>query len=557
MSRQKPLTGSENSEEGRALLQARVALFWKVIFFITLLSSGFGAVGAISAPGVDFVIVVASTAQAGLCWWLSRRGRRSIQFSRWLEAGGLLLNMSVGAFLGRYLLGSFAREHAIVTAERLSLADGYISMLELGGMAMMVAIRAALIPSSPRRTALLTAVLGLPFILVPALLLPGATGELALRPPGSGTYPWLPASTAMMWCFAAITATVISHVVYGLRAEVREARRFGQYVLERKLGEGGMGEVYRARHGMMRRPSALKLMRADRAGELNLRRFEREVQLTSRLTHPNTITIFDYGRTDDGVFYYAMELLDGATLQRIVAASGPQAPGRVVRIVTMVCGALSEAHAIGLIHRDIKPANIMLCTRGGEQDVVKLLDFGLVKNFELDRDVQLTGASVVIGTPQYLSPESILDPDAVDVRTDIYSLGAVAYYLLAGVDVFNGKSTVEVCSQHLHQQPEALSARGVSVPAELEAVVLACLAKDAKDRPQTAAELRRRLEACHVEPWDNDKALSWWSAHETALENDAAQSTAGARTIAVDGARRSSPASPALDAGGLPLRPPE
>src|SRR4030088_3123386 len=185
-----------------------------------------------------------------------------------------------------------------------------------------------------------------------------------------GTYPLLPATAAMMWGFAVIRCGVISLTIYGLRAGGREARRLGQYVLERKIGEGGMGEVYRARHGMMRRPSALKLLRGDRAGEMDLRRFEREVQLTARLTHPNTITIFDYGRTHDGVFYYAMELLDGANLQRIVAVDGAQAPGRVVRIMAMACGALTEAHAIGLIHRDIKPANIMLCTQGGERDVV-------------------------------------------------------------------------------------------------------------------------------------------------------------------------------------------
>jgi serine/threonine-protein kinase len=306
------------------------------------------------------------------------------------------------------------------------MADGYVSMLQLSGMAMMVAIRAALVPSSPRRTIIVTALFGAPTILVTTVLVPAANGRIAWRALDSGAYPWLPSTAAVIWGFAIITCTVISWVIYSLRAEVREARRLGQYVLERKLGEGGMGEVYRARHGMMRRPTAIKLLRGDRAGEIDLGRFEREVQLTARLTHPNTITIFDYGRTHDGVFYYAMELLDGATLQRIVAVDGPQPPGRVVRILGMVCGALTEAHAIGLIHRDIKPANIMLCSQGGEHDVVKLLDFGLVKEFEVDRDVKLTAASIVVGTPQYMAPESIVDPDSVDARTDIYALGAVA-----------------------------------------------------------------------------------------------------------------------------------
>jgi len=290
---------------------------------------------------------------------------------------------------------------------------------------------------------------------------------------------------------------------------------------------------------MMRRPSAIKLLWADRAGEINLGRFECEVQLTTRLTHPNTITIFDYGRTDDGVFYYAMELLDGATLQRIVAADGAQPPGRVVRILTMVCGALTEAHAIGLIHRDIKPANIMLCTQGGERDVVKLLDFGLVKEFEGDRDVKLTAASAVIGTPQYMAPESILAPDSVDARADIYAVGAVAYYLLAGVDVFDGKSVMEVCSQHLYEEPKPFSERGLSIPAELEAVVLGCLSKDPNRRPQSAAELRRRVEACPVEPWDGATARAWWREHQGDFEGDVVPNPAEAVTMAVDAAHRS------------------
>jgi eukaryotic-like serine/threonine-protein kinase len=207
--------------------------------------------------------------------------------------------------------------------------------------------------------------------------------------------------------------------------------------------------------------------------------------------------------------------------------------------LAMTCGALTEAHAIGLIHRDIKPANIMLCTQGGERDVVKLLDFGLVKEFEIDRDVQLTGASAIIGTPQYMAPESILKPDAVDVRTDIYALGAVAYYLLAGFDVFDGKSVVEVCSQHLHQEPAPLSARGIAIPAELESLVLACLSKDPDRRPQSAAEMRRQVEACPVEPWDSDSARAWWSKHEPTLAGAAVQTADVAMTIAVDRGHRS------------------
>lgn len=507
------------------------------MFGVSLLSSAMGAVGAIAKPGVDFLVVLVLTAQAGTFWWLCRRGQRSVRFSRLMDGGGLLINLTGGAFLGRYLVAGFARDHSLVTSEGATMADAYVSMLLQGGTALMLAIRAALIPSGPRRTILVTALVGAPMLLASAIRPPAAGGALAWRALDSGAYPWLPATAAMMWGFVILTCTVISWVIYGLRAEVREARRLGQYVLERKIGEGGMGEVYRARHGMMRRPSALKLLRADRAGEMNLRRFEREVQLTARLTHPNTITIFDYGRTHDGVFYYAMELLDGANLQRIVAVDGAQPAGRVVRILAMACGALTEAHAIGLIHRDIKPANIMLCAQGGERDVVKLLDFGLVKELEVDRETKLTGASTLTGTPQYMAPESILEPDSVDVRTDIYALGAVAYYLLAGAEVFDGKSVVEVCSQHLHQRPKSLSARGVVIPAELEALVLACLEKEPDRRPQSAAELRVRLEACAVEPWDSASARAWWLEHQLELDGDADQSTGEVRTLAVDGSR--------------------
>ncbi len=535
---------SETSEEGRAFLQARIALFWKVIFFLMLLASALGAVGPITnGPGPDFIVQMALAAHAGTLWWLCRRGQRSIRFSRGIEGAGLFIYFIGSSLVGRYVLVGFARDHSLVSSEGALMADAYLSALGATGAALTIVVRAALIPSSPRRTVVYTAIVGAPIVLTPTFLVRAPHGGLALRALDSGAYPWLPAVLVIVWAFVIITCAVISWIIYGLRAEVREARKLGQYVLERKIGEGGMGEVYRARHGMMRRPSALKLLRGDRAGEMDLRRFEREVQLTARLTHPNTITIFDYGRTHDGVFYYAMELLDGANLQRIVAVGGAQPAGRVVRILKMACGALIEAHAIGLIHRDIKPANIMLCAQGGERDVVKLLDFGLVKELAVDREVQLTGAKTLTGTPAYMAPESILDPSAVDARTDIYALGAVAYYLLAGGELFNGTTIVEICAQHLHQEPEPLSARGVTVPAELEAVVLACLAKKPERRPQSAAELRRRLEACAVEAWDAAAAETWWREHQPDLDAaDAVASTGDARAIAIDGSLRDSPA---------------
>jgi serine/threonine-protein kinase len=527
-----PAPVSDNSEEARAFLQARVALFWKVLFFFFLLANVLGATGAVRDPGVDFLITSALTAISGGCWWLCSRGQRSMRFSRLVESGGLLLTFTAGGFLNRYVLAGFVKEHALVTPEGLLMADAFVFLLGQGGTALKMAIRAALIPSTPRRTIVLTAALGVPIIAISSVLVPSVDGRLVFRALDSEAYPWLPGIASMMWLFAIVTSTVISWVIYGLRVEVRKARRLGQYVLEEKIGEGGMGEVYRAHHGMMRRPSALKLLRGDRTDELKLQRFEREVQLTARLTHPNTITIFDYGRTHEGVFYYAMELLDGANLQRIVAVGGPQAPGRVVRIITMACGALAEAHAIGLIHRDIKPANIMLCTQGGERDVVKVLDFGLVKELEVDRQIELTAANSVTGTPQYMAPESILAPASVDARTDIYALGAVAYYLLAGDDVFTGTSVLQVCSQHLHQAPEPLSARGISVPAELEAIVLACLEKEPALRPQCATELRQKLEACAVEPWDAERARSWWLEHQSKLDHGASGVSAKGMTEA-------------------------
>jgi eukaryotic-like serine/threonine-protein kinase len=524
---------SDDSEEARVFLQDRVALFWKVTFFIILFSSGLGAVGAVAQRGWDFWLTLAVTAQAGVFWWLCRRKPRSMRFSRAMESAGLISSVLLGVATSRYLLVGMARDRALVDPSAIMMADAFVGMLQLFGTGLLTAIRAALVPSQPRRTLLITTLVGIPPIVVTSLLLPTESGGLELRSLDSPIFPWLPVNFAIMWVFVVITCTLISRIIYGLRFEVRQARRLGQYVLEKKIGEGGMGQVYRARHGMMRRPSAIKLLRAEQANEAQLRRFEREVQLTARLTHPNTITIFDYGRTSDGIFYYAMELLEGATLQRIVEVGGRQPAARVVRILSMACAALSEAHGIGLIHRDIKPANIMLCFQGGEPDVVKLLDFGLVKELAVDADAQLTGVSTLLGTPQYMAPESILEPGVADARADIYALGAVAYYLLAGEDVFDGNSVLQLCIQHIHQAPESLVARGVDVPAALDALVLECLDKNPERRPPTTAELRRRLEDCCVAAWTAENARDWWKQHQSELERGEAPSPATGKTIEV------------------------
>jgi serine/threonine-protein kinase len=249
-----------------------------------------------------------------------------------------------------------------------------------------------------------------------------------------------------------------------------------------------MGSVYRASHAMLKRPTAIKVISPDRAGETATARFEREVMVTSRLTHPNNVAIYDYGRTRGGVFYYAMELLDGEDLERLVEREGAQPVERARHILRQVSAALSEAHDAGLVHRDIKPSNIMLCTRGGMRDFVKVLDFGLVKDIAAPADVQITSEQTITGTPLYMAPESMLEPTTVGPPADVYGLGCVAYFLLTGRTPFDGKSLVEVCAHHVHTTPEPPSKRAPGVPPELDAIVLRCLEKHPELRP-TAREL--------------------------------------------------------------------
>jgi eukaryotic-like serine/threonine-protein kinase len=295
---------------------------------------------------------------------------------------------------------------------------------------------------------------------------------------------------------------------------VLAAKKLGQYSLEEKLGSGGMGTVYRARHALLRRPTAVKLLNVDKVSDTAIARFEREVQLTSQLNHPNTIAIYDFGRTPEGIFFYAMEYLDGISLEDLVAWYGPQPEGRVISILQQVCGSLAEAHGIGLIHRDIKPANIILNQRGGQYDVVKVLDFGLVKSLkDDDRDAALTAEGALAGTPLYLAPEAIERPDTVDARGDIYAIGAVGYYLLTGTPLFRGATIMEICFHHLKTQPDPPSKRlGRPVTTQLEALILKCLAKSPHERPQSASELADELAGCEAaSDWSREEAQAWWA----------------------------------------------
>ena len=304
-----------------------------------------------------------------------------------------------------------------------------------------------------------------------------------------------------------------------LRAAVLEARQLGQYTLEEKLGAGGMGTVYKARHAMLRRPTAVKLLNVTNMSDVAVARFEREVQMTSGLTHPNTVAIYDYGRTPEGLFYYAMEYMEGVNLEDLVAKYGPLPEARVLHLLRQACGSLAEAHAAGMVHRDVTPANIFLTRRGGMCDFVKVLDFGLVKVTDSGREANLTATNAVTGTPYYLSPEGINTPDQVGPPADVYALGAVAYYLLTGTPVFTGESVMEICMKQIRDEPIPPSARGARVSPALEQIILRCLAKSPTDRPPTAAAMLLDLDECPVVGrWTTAQATEWWinpSAHRS------------------------------------------
>jgi serine/threonine-protein kinase len=324
----------------------------------------------------------------------------------------------------------------------------------------------------------------------------------------------------MMLLIVTLSSTLGAYAISRLRRQVAEARQFGQYRLKRRIGVGGMGEVYLAEHQLLKRPCALKLIkRGDAAEPLAQERFEREVRLTATLSHPNTVEIYDYGRTEDGTYYYVMEYLRGLTLAELVEHHGPLCPGRVVYLLRQVCSALAEAHAAGLIHRDIKPSNIFAARRGGIDDIAKLLDFGLVRPSPAYQEAHISGDGQILGTPAFMSPEQGIDPWQVDARSDIYSLGAVTYHLLTGRPLFEQPDAVSLLIAHARDPVEPPSRFRPGIPEDLERVALRCVAKDPADRFPNASSLERALSACTcATEWDQERAAQWWRDHEERAE---------------------------------------
>jgi serine/threonine-protein kinase len=380
------------------------------------------------------------------------------------------------------------------------------------GMIVLMVLYGTFIPNDTRTAATVILTLALVPIIAFSLLLDVEHPDLveALESMRGGAHA---GSNAIALMIGAGLAIYGAHVLNELRRDLHNARKYGQYQLGQRLGVGGMGEVYLAEHQLLKRPCALKLIKpASVTDPIALARFEREVKSAARLSHPNTIAIYDYGHTDDGTFYYVMEYLPGLSLQDLVTQYGPLPPGRLIFLLRQVCAGLAEAHALGIVHRDLKPANLFVALRGGEADIAKVLDFGLVKLTGDPDAPELTSDQTVSGTPTFMSPEQATGDSALDPRADIYSLGAIAYFALTGQPPFKGNTAMAVMVAHARDPVVPPSQIKPDVPADLEAIVLRCLEKKPADRFQDVKALSKALASCQSRAeWDEEKAEAWWS----------------------------------------------
>lgn len=490
-----------------ALLHARL----RAVTILLLIVFGLIIVWSMINEGADALGTIALYRNVGFVRLMLLAGFMGVLLARPTYSQTFLRGVEYGLFATLTLLWMFARYESIVAlaghgdAFALQL-DGRTSLI---GLFMLMVVHGIFIPHRWHETARVV----LSMALAPALMLVlFETRHPDLAQQAAELLSWRFVSTNILIVLVgAVFATYASYVLNSLRQEVHDAKRYGQYQLVNKLGSGGMGDVYLAEHVLMKRPCALKLIRAGSSTDPRaLARFEREVKTTASLTHPHTIEIYDYGHTDDGTFYYVMEYLPGLSLAELLEQYGPLPPARVIFLLRQACSALAEAHAAGLIHRDMKPGNLHVSERGGLCDFVKVLDFGLVKQVRKSTDAQLTAEHVISGTPLYMAPEQALG-QPLDVRSDLYALGAIAYHMLTGRPPFPRDNPLEAMMAHAREEVPPLADLQSDIPDDLQQVVLRCLAKEPAARFADASELERALAACAaVGDWDAQRAAVWW-----------------------------------------------
>jgi len=497
-----------DSASGAEFIQQRIALFAKLVFIISFSFLITGNSLAIALHGESLrrifahreqVAHVCGVALAAGVWLVCRRGRHSLATLEVIDAVALIgIGTAWGLILTPPNLGS------IFTA--------------LLANTMTVLARAITVPSRAGRTLRLSALAYVSELVMVWLWVNGTLSPEQRIPLSMGI-------DQTIWAAAAVAiATITSRILYDLRRSVREANELGQYALEEKLGAGGMGEVWRARHRFLVRAAAVKLIRPEllSSGRIDpaimLRRFEREARATAALRSPHTVQLYDFGQADDGTLFYVMEMLGGIDLEKLVSRYGPVPAERAIYLLRQVCHSLYEAHQNGLIHRDVKPANIFVSCVGTDIDFVKVLDFGLVR-LRAERpdgdEAKLTGEGSIAATPAYAAPEVVLGETNYDHRVDIYAVGCVGYWLLTGKLVFEGDTPMKVMLEHARTPPPRPQTRTeLLIPPELEQIILDCMEKDPARRPATAAELGSRLRDVKVpQEWTPERAERWWRAH--------------------------------------------
>ena len=508
------IEGSGFSYETQCLLQRRLRAAAIILVF------GFGLFLVrrlfVDTPLLAFhlaVVLILAVAVVGL----SRPCQHSMRKLRWVE----LVIFGLPALL----LGTHQYTHMLQEAQRgeptMTLAAMKSSVIYFFGL---IVVYGMFVPNTWRRTAAFVTPLAIIPVAV-ALTLRFTRPDFEVIAEQVATLEQV-SDHVLMLLIGVVISTYGTHIINTLRIEAFEARQLGQYRLKQSIGRGGMGEVFLAEHQLLKRPCAVKLIRPDKAVDAKaLLRFEREVRTTAKLSHPNTIDIYDYGRTDDGVFFYVMEFLPGMDLAELVENHGPLPPGRAIHLLRQVCQALHEAHGIGFVHRDIKPGNIFVAQRGGLYDVAKVLDFGLVKSEAPIEDAKLTHDGQLTGSPLYMSPEQGADTSEPDARSDIYSLGTVAYYLLTGKPPFVGASPMQIIIAHARDQVLPPSKHRTDVPRDLEEVVLRCLAKEPHERYRDAASLHKALADCRsAGDWSQESAAEWWQNADLPQNSDEAVS---------------------------------